>query len=147
MQQTMKIGTKDIFEDIKAPKAPETKKMEDCPAGWEEQSINEGAYQILQNVNPENNAEYEVTEILGAKILKGCLIPTEVERLNKESSEIKEVYFDMPDDRHLGDVFNQIPYGVLNKNKTGVGATTLELESKRNSINELICKTETDLQT
>lgn len=134
MQQTMKIGTKDIFEDIKAPKAPETKKMEDCPAGWEEQSINEGAYQILQNVNPENNAEYEVTEILGAKILKGCLIPTEVERLNKESSEIKEVYFDMPDDRHLGDVFNQIPYGVLNKNKTGVGATTLELESKRNSI-------------
>lgn len=134
MQQTMKIDTMDRFEDIKAPKAPETKKMENCPAGWEEQSINEGAYQILQNVNPENNTEYEVIEILGAKILKGCLVPTEVERLNKESGEIKNVHFYMPDDSHLGDVFNQIPYGVLNKNKTGVGATTLELESKRNSI-------------
>lgn len=34
----------------------------------------------------------------------------------------------------LGDVFSTLPYGIIKKNKTGLGATTLELNSKRNSI-------------
>jgi len=35
---------------------------------------------------------------------------------------------------HLSDIFQQTPYGVIKKNRTGVGATTLELISPRNSI-------------
>lgn len=34
----------------------------------------------------------------------------------------------------LGEVFTELPAGIVNKNVTGIGATTLELESKRNSI-------------
>lgn len=34
----------------------------------------------------------------------------------------------------LGHVFNELPYGIIHKLETGIGATTLELNSKRNSI-------------
>lgn len=34
----------------------------------------------------------------------------------------------------LNSVLNKIPYGIINKSETGIGATTLELEAKRNSI-------------
>lgn len=34
----------------------------------------------------------------------------------------------------LGDVFATLPYGIIKKNRTGIGATTLELNSNRNSI-------------
>ena len=37
-------------------------------------------------------------------------------------------------DCKLSQVFNQLPFGILNKNRTGVGATTLEIKSERNSI-------------
>ena len=38
------------------------------------------------------------------------------------------------DDAKLGDIFESLPYGILKKNRTGLGATTLELKAKRNSI-------------
>jgi hypothetical protein len=38
------------------------------------------------------------------------------------------------DDAKLGDVFETLPYGIMKKNRTGLGATTLELKTKRNSI-------------
>jgi hypothetical protein len=34
----------------------------------------------------------------------------------------------------LSEIFNYIPSGIINKRETGIGATTLELESKRDSI-------------
>lgn len=34
----------------------------------------------------------------------------------------------------IGNVFATLPYGLIKKNRTGIGATTLELNSKRNSI-------------
>ena len=34
----------------------------------------------------------------------------------------------------LSDVFSSLPHGLINKNETGMGATYLELDSKRNSI-------------
>lgn len=37
-------------------------------------------------------------------------------------------------DCKLGQVFNQLPYGILSKNRTGIGATTLEINSERDSI-------------
>lgn len=48
---------------------------------------------------------------------------------------IDKVCFTMPqDDAKLSDVFETTPYGLIKKNRTGVGATTLELNSPRNSI-------------
>jgi len=35
---------------------------------------------------------------------------------------------------YLSDIFENSPYGIIKKNRTGVGATTLELKSPRNSI-------------
>lgn len=34
----------------------------------------------------------------------------------------------------LGEIFDFLPHGRINKNETGIGATTLELKSERNSI-------------
>lgn len=34
----------------------------------------------------------------------------------------------------LGDIFSTSPYGLIKKNRTGIGATTLELKAPRNSI-------------
>ena len=48
---------------------------------------------------------------------------------------INSISFLMPrDNAYLGDVFITTPYGLIKKNRTGVGATTLELSSPRNSI-------------
>ncbi len=40
----------------------------------------------------------------------------------------------IPDGEKLGNIFNQIPHGRVNKKVPGIGATTLELKSERNSI-------------
>lgn len=40
----------------------------------------------------------------------------------------------LEDGDKLGDFFDRLPYGVINKKITGIGATTLELKSDRNSI-------------
>lgn len=40
----------------------------------------------------------------------------------------------IPDGKYLGEIFNQMPFGRIDKRITGIGATTLELESDRNSI-------------
>lgn len=48
---------------------------------------------------------------------------------------ISSVNFLMPEDKtHLMDIFVTTPYGLIKKNRTGIGATTLELNSPRNSI-------------
>ena len=48
---------------------------------------------------------------------------------------ISSISFLMPkDEAKLGDIFITSPYGLIKKNRTGVGATTLELNSPRNSI-------------
>lgn len=51
------------------------------------------------------------------------------------TQHITSINFVMPsDDDKLSEVFFELPYGIIKKNRTGVGATTLELQSKRNSI-------------
>lgn len=53
----------------------------------------------------------------------------------EKGKSVKSVSFLMPQDKtYLGDVFITSPYGLIKKNRTGIGATTLELHSKRNSI-------------
>lgn len=53
----------------------------------------------------------------------------------EEYKTIESISFWMPkDDAYLKDVFTTSPYGLIKKNRTGIGATTLELSSPRNSI-------------
>ena len=53
----------------------------------------------------------------------------------EKNKVIESISFMMPrDDAHLKDVFTTSPYGLIKKNRTGIGATTLELDSPRNSI-------------
>ena len=53
----------------------------------------------------------------------------------EKGKSIKSISFLMPQDKtYLGDVFATSPYGLIKKNRTGIGATTLELHSERNSI-------------
>ena len=48
---------------------------------------------------------------------------------------INSISFWMPrNEAKLGDIFVTSPYGLIKKNRTGIGATTLELDSPRNSI-------------
>ena len=55
--------------------------------------------------------------------------------INLQTKRIEKIHFTMPsDDDKLSSVFEGIPYGIIKKNRTGVGATTLELSSNRNSI-------------
>lgn len=54
---------------------------------------------------------------------------------NYRDKNVLSVKFTIPkDDMKLGDFLSTSPYGLIKKNRTGVGATTLELRSPRNSI-------------
>jgi len=48
------------------------------------------------------------------------------ETVDKKSGKLHNTY--------LGDVFSELPHGIINKTETGIGATTLELDALRNSI-------------
>lgn len=51
-----------------------------------------------------------------------------------ENGCYNECYCTLEQGDKLGDFFDVLPYGIINKTITGIGATTLELNSKRNSI-------------
>ena len=98
-------------------------------------NIKEYPYHVIQEVNPENPEEYKVLKFNGAKIKKDFVLHTYVKRLADDEEKIQAIEFNMEGKKYLGEVFDSIPFGILNKNRTGVGATTLEIEAKRNSIN------------
>lgn len=53
----------------------------------------------------------------------------------EKGKSICMINFKMPADKiHLADIFVTTPYGLIKKNRTEIGATTLELNSPRNSI-------------
>lgn len=63
------------------------------------------------------------------KVNRSCA-PTE-----GSEEEITSVDFTMPSDEDwLAGIFDRMPYGLVKKNRTGIGATTLELKADRNSI-------------
>ena len=97
-------------------------------------NIKEYPYHVIQEVNPENPEEYKVLKFNGAKIKKDFDLDTYVKRLEDDEGKIQAIEFNMEGKKYLGEVFDRIPFGILNKNRTGVGATTLEIEAKRNSI-------------
>ena len=56
------------------------------------------------------------------------------ETLPNGKLEAKGISIRIDSDAYLSDIFENSPYGIIKKNRTGVGATTLELKSPRNSI-------------
>ncbi len=97
-------------------------------------NVDEYPYHVIQEVNPKNSKEYKVLKFNGAKIKKDFELDTYVKRLEDDEGKIQAIEFNMERKKYLGEVFDSIPFGILNKNRTGVGATTLEIEAKRNSI-------------
>lgn len=104
-------------------------------------SIMKGEYEILFATCPEDEEgnNMAVQWIQGASVkMDRFNLSYEIHPKKNEAGKnegIESVSFTMPDgDFKLGDLFNISPYGLIKKNRTGIGATTLELLSKRNSI-------------
>lgn len=53
---------------------------------------------------------------------------------NSDGKVLSVDYTMTDDDPKLSNIFETSPYGLIKKNRTGIGATTLELNSPRNSI-------------
>lgn len=92
-------------------------------------------YENKVNSNEEQDTHKPVLD----KINGASVIPSETLTYNivhnHSDYSVKEITFTMPDDNaKLSSVFSELPYGLIKKNRTGVGATTLELKSCRNSI-------------
>lgn len=55
--------------------------------------------------------------------------------LNEDGYVVSDLIMTFPQGLKMGEVFDRMPYGIVNKTITGLGATTLEIMSrKRNSI-------------
>ena len=99
---------------------------------------------LTQNSNVGLNAlDYEITrdsannpiitKVNGVSVLnhQALIMPSYIDEAGPASSW-KMV---LNNDNKLGDILSGVPYGILNKTITGVGATTLELINQlRNSI-------------
>lgn len=137
MQQVMPFGNprKSLVREIKNLKELAYSEK-DCDVKNPEwiSNIDKYPYHVIQEVNPENPEEYKVLKFNGAKIKKDFVLHTYVKRLADDKGKIQAIEFNMEGKKYLGEVFDSIPFGILNKNRTGVGATTLEIEAKRNSI-------------
>lgn len=99
----------------------------------------DGKYEILFcsgfPQSPDEDYNHVIQTINGAGVnLPYIDLKYEINWKEKGKS-VKSVSFLMPEDKtYLGDVFATSPYGLIKKNRTGIGATTLELNSQRNSI-------------
>ncbi len=82
-------------------------------------------YEYIESINgaevkPDINAEIK------------CEVFKEVYPDGKEN--LLGYSIELNSDVYLGDIFSTTPYGIIKKNRTGVGATSLEINSNRNSI-------------
>ena len=67
--------------------------------------------------------------------LHGAIIKAGKKKLIRiESLSPNKLTFTIPQGEILGNVLDFLPYGIVDKTVTGIGATTLEILSKRNSI-------------
>ena len=98
-----------------------------------------GKYEILFASMPSKDDDYStdyIVQYINGADVKSPETDLQYEIDWKEKGKfINSISFTMPsDDAKLGHIFVTTPYGLIKKNRTGVGATTLELESPRNSI-------------
>ena len=78
----------------------------------------------------------EIDTINGAKLQAGLAELTFSEIRNQDLPTVTglDIYIRKASDTKLGSLLTTLPWGLLKKNYTGIGATTLELNSPRNSI-------------
>lgn len=101
-----------------------------------------GRYEILYATAPYYDEENgEVEDIKTIQYLNNAHVRYNEVYLHYEidwkekGKSINAINFVMPKGkRHLQDVFITTPHGLIKKNRTGIGATTLEINSPRNSI-------------
>lgn len=100
-----------------------------------------GRYEILYATTPYYHENGEVEDIHTVQYLNNAHVRYNDVYLHykidwkEKGKSINAINFLMPKDKgHLQDVFVTTPHGLIKKNKTGIGATTLELNSPRNSI-------------
>lgn len=116
--------------------------MEKEEAIIEADIVSVGKYEILYATAPSvEDGNGEVGNILTIQYLNDALVRYDEVYLHykidwkEKGKSINAVNFTMPKEKgHLQDVFVTTPYGLIKKNRTGIGATTLELNSPRNSI-------------
>ena len=99
----------------------------------------DGKYEILfcsGIPQSPNESSYSVVQVLNGADVNNPYMDLKYKiDWQEKGKSIKFISFLMPQDKtYLGDVFMTSPYGLIKKNRTGIGATTLELSSKRNSI-------------
>lgn len=104
--------------------------------------VSVGRYEILYATAPcKDESNGEVDDIQTIQYLNNAHVRYNEVYLHYEidwrekGKSINAINFSMPKDKgHLQDVFVTTPHGLIKKNRTGIGATTLELNSPRNSI-------------
>lgn len=99
--------------------------------------ISVGKYEILYRTFPtksDDDSDIAIQYLNNARVVTNAQLRYEIIQSDSEKN-ISCVKFTMPtDDNKLSDVFENLPWGIIKKNRTGVGATTLEINSPRNSI-------------
>lgn len=107
--------------------------------------VKSGKYNVVYFPNEDsdgaNGNDYSSIESLnGATVnLKHTDLEYRIDWVKKpdgdSEGEITSIDFTMPgDEKWLEKIFDRMPYGLIKKNRTGIGATTLELKADRNSI-------------
>lgn len=102
----------------------------------EKSIISVGKYEILFCSYPTivDEDDKAIQWLNNARVVANAQLKYEIIPSVSED-KISCVKFTMPsDDNKLSDVFENLPWGIIKKNRTGVGATTLEINSPRNSI-------------
>lgn len=134
-----------MSKENKIPKVSDDPDIQEAYEEWVNFGVSSilsiGKYEILFRKHFENDpATNEIFEDRAIQFLNNGEVCTN-DKLqyglvyDEDDYSIIGCNFTMPS-KHawLGDVFATLPYGIIKKNKTGIGATTLELSSKRNSI-------------
>jgi len=106
---------------------------EDVSIDWDISSINiNQKYHIL--IGPETNAEY-IKYIQGARVIVDEILATNGDWTDETRKNLNRVIIRVDKEEYkLSEVLDSTPWGLMKKNLTGIGATTLELRAKRNSI-------------
>lgn len=88
----------------------------------------------FDNYPPDNYNPLFFTKVNGAVVNQNKLNAfIGIDNLNNDGV-YNECYCILEQGDKLGDFFSVLPYGIINKTITGIGATTLELNCERNSI-------------
>ncbi len=104
----------------------------DVSIDWKRSIIINDKYHIL--IGPENDAEY-IKYIQGARVIVDDILATNGDWTDETRKCLNRVIIKVYKEEYkLSEVFDSTPWGLMNKNLTGIGATTLELGAKRDSI-------------